>query len=95
MNHWVRGSTLVPIETPLDCNPLPETLEDAERLAGSIERAVSRETSGGVQGLRVEVNTRGVLLTGRCHSFYTKQKAQHAAMGLSGAEELTNSIEVV
>ena len=95
MDYWVRGSALTSEGTPPRKNPLPETQEEAERLAASIERAVSRETSGGVQNLRVEISTRGVLLTGRCHSFYTKQKAQHAAMGLSGTEELTNSIEVV
>jgi len=56
---------------------------------------VSRETCGGVRNLRVEVGRGGILLTGRCSSYYTKQKAQHAAMGVPGAEELTNSIEVI
>ncbi len=78
-----------------DRHPLPETLVEAERLAASIERAVSRETCGGVRNLRVEVSGQGIMLTGRCNSYYTKQKAQHAAMGLSGSEELTNGIEVV
>jgi osmotically-inducible protein OsmY len=95
MNHWVHGGGLAPGGNRRERNPLPETLAEAERLAASIERAVSRETCGGVRDLRVEVNTDGVLLTGRCHSFYTKQKAQHAAMGVSGLEDLTNSIEVV
>jgi osmotically-inducible protein OsmY len=75
--------------------PLPETVEEAERLAASVERAVFRETCGGVRNLRVEVSDQGILLTGRCTSYYTKQKAQHAAMGVSGTEELTNGIEVV
>ena len=74
--------------------PLPETLTEADRLAASIERAVCRETAGGVRNLRVEVSRSRVLLDGRCSTYYTKQKAQHAAMEFSGARELTNRIEV-
>jgi osmotically-inducible protein OsmY len=75
-------------------HPLPETLADAERLAASIEQAVQRETSGGVKGLRVRVGRSGVRLEGHCDSFYCKQLAQHAAMGVSGDDRLTNQIEV-
>lgn len=75
-------------------HPLPRTLTEAEKLAASIERAVWRETSGGVRNLGVEVRHTGVLLTGRCNTYYTKQKAQHAAMGVSGSDQLTNRIEV-
>jgi len=74
-------------------HPLPETLAEAERLAASIERAVSRETCGGVLDLRVLVDREGVRLTGRCRTYYTKQKAQQAAMVVSGSR-LTNLIEV-
>lgn len=75
-------------------HPLPRTLAEAEKLAASIERAVWRETGGGVRNLGVEVGLAGVLLTGRCSTYYTKQKAQHAAMGVSGGDQLTNRIEV-
>jgi osmotically-inducible protein OsmY len=75
--------------------PLPETQAEAERLAASIERAVWRETSGGVRDLRVEIDRNGVLLTGHCTTYYTKQKAQHAAMGVSGTRQLVNEIDVV
>ena len=74
-------------------NLLPETLVEAERLAASIERAVRRETSGGVRNLRVEVNRGGILLEGRCDTYYCKQLAQHAAMNLSG-DPLSNQIRV-
>jgi len=77
-----------------DDHPLPETLAEAERLAASIERAVQRETRGGVRNLCVEVNCNGVLLKGRCPTYYLKQLAQHAAMGMPGGERLTNQIEV-
>ena len=73
---------------------LPETLEEAEELAASIERAVQYETGRGVADLTVEVGPQGVLLKGRCDTYYTKQLAQHAAMGVPGGDRLINSIEV-
>ncbi len=73
---------------------LPETLEEAEQLATSIERAVQHETGRGVRNLSVEVNREGVLLKGRCTTYYCKQLAQHAAMCMTGGDRLTNSIEV-
>jgi len=73
---------------------LPETLEEAEELAASIERAVQSETGRGVADLMVEVSSHGILLRGRCNTYYTKQLAQHAAMSIPGGDRLTNSIEV-
>ena len=73
---------------------LPETLEEAERLAASIERAVQRETDCGVADLTVEVGPEGIRLRGRCGTYYTKQLAQHAAMQVRGEEQLINCIEV-
>lgn len=73
---------------------LPETLEEAEELAASIERAVQCETGRGVADLTVEVGPHGVLLKGRCDTYYTKQLAQHAAMRMPGGNRLINSIVV-
>jgi hypothetical protein len=73
---------------------IPETLEEADRLAASIEKAVQRETDYGVAGLCVDIGPHGVRLRGRCDSFYTKQLAQHAAMRIPGGDRLINSIEV-
>ena len=75
-------------------HPLPETLAEAERLAASIERAVQQETRGGVRNLSVEVHSNGIFLKGRCPTYYLKQLAQHAAMGMPGGDHLTNQIEV-
>jgi osmotically-inducible protein OsmY len=75
-------------------HPLPETLAEAEKLAASIEQAVWRETSGRVRNLRVEVSRHGILLTGRCSTYYAKQMAQQAAMAFPGGAQLTNQIEV-
>jgi len=73
---------------------IPETLEEAEQLATSIERAVQLETGRAVADLTVEVGPQGVRLKGRCDSYYTKQLAQHAAMQFRGGDRLVNSIEV-
>jgi hypothetical protein len=73
---------------------LPDTLEEAEELAASIERAVQCETGRGVADLTVEVGPQGVLLKGHCDTYYTKQLAQHAAMRMPGGNRLTNSIVV-
>ena len=43
---------------------LPETLEEAERLAASIERAVQSETDWGVVDLMVEVSPQGCCFEG-------------------------------
>jgi hypothetical protein len=75
-------------------NVLPETLEEAEELAASIERAVQLETGRSVDDLTVEVSPQGILLKGRCTTYYTKQLAQHAAMSMPGGDRLINSIEV-
>ncbi|MBN2578967.1 MAG: BON domain-containing protein [Pirellulales bacterium] len=73
---------------------LPETLEEAEALAASIERAVQEETGHGVRNLHVTVEQDSVTLHGRCESYYCKQLAQHAAMGRAQGEQLINGIEV-
>jgi osmotically-inducible protein OsmY len=73
---------------------LPETVEEAERLAASIERAVQQETGRGVRNLRVEVSRSGVLLQGRCTTYHCKQLAQHAAMSMPGGDRVSNLIEV-
>ena len=73
---------------------LPETLEEAEELAASIERAVQCETGRGITDLTVEVGPHGVRLNGHCDTYYTKQLAQHAAMRIRGGDRLVNCIEV-
>jgi len=75
---------------------LPETLEEAEELAASIERAVQQETGHGVRNLSVFVDNDSVVLKGRCDSYYCKQLAQHIAMCLTTrGERLVNGIEVL
>jgi hypothetical protein len=73
---------------------LPETQEEAEELAALIEMAIDRETDRGVRELSVTIEGDGVVLAGRCESFYCKQLAQHAAMSISRGSRLINGIEV-
>ena len=82
------------VASPGFAEVLPETVEEAEELVASIERAVQMETDHGVVDLTVEVSRQGILLKGRCGSYYTKQLAQHAAMSIPGGDRLTNRIEV-
>lgn len=65
-----------------------------EQLASRIGAAVARRTGGNVRDLEVRVGPDGICLTGSCATFYTKQLAQTAAMGLAGDWPLTNSIDV-
>jgi len=94
MSHVSHGSEPVLSIPSYAGQSLPETVAEAEKLAASIERAVSRETSGRIRNLQVHVNRHGVLLTGRCDTFYAKQMAQHAAMSVHKTLQLTNQIEV-
>jgi osmotically-inducible protein OsmY len=73
---------------------LPETEAEAEALAASIERAVQQHTGRGIRNLSVEVNRDGILLRGRCNTYYAKQLAQQAVMSMRGGGGLTNRIEV-
>lgn len=74
---------------------LPETLAEAEALAASIEQAVHRRTGRGVHDLRVEVGPDGIVLEGRCYTYYCKQLAQSAVLALADGDRLNNRIEVL
>ena len=87
-------STEVEFASQLIGAELAETLAGAEELAILIERAVQQETGRGVRNLCVEVSRDGVLLKGCCTTYYCKQLAQHAAMGVRGGDQVTNSIKV-
>ncbi len=76
------------------CVGSAETAEEAEVLAASSERAVQNETGHGVDDLTVEVSPQGILLRGRCDSYYCKQLAQHVVMGMRAGDRLLNHIEV-
>jgi len=74
---------------------LPETLAEAEALAASIEQAVHRRTGRGVHDLHVEVGPEGIVLEGRCYTYYCKQLAQTAVLAMADGDRLSNRIEVI
>ena len=82
---------------PARLEHLPSTSRlsaEAEKLAARIERAVRRGTNDKVRDLRVEIADEGILLQGRCGTYYCKQLAQHAAIALAKPEVVINQIEV-
>jgi osmotically-inducible protein OsmY len=68
-------------------------LADAEIIA-TIKQAILRETEGKIKNLSVVLGRRGVVLRGRCNTYYARQQAQVAAMRLLVGEPLVNEIEV-
>ncbi len=63
-------------------------------LTATIERRIQRQTASRIHDLTVEVGRTSIVLRGRCLTFYTKQLAGHAAMGVLEGETLSNQIEV-
>ncbi|MGQ9505814.1 MAG: BON domain-containing protein [Thermogutta sp.] len=80
-------------EGRVDKYSLSPAMAEAERLAAQILRAVESATAGAVADLRVTVAGDCVILSGRCPSYYIKQKAQHAAMPFASGS-LQNNIQV-
>jgi len=87
----------VGILEPFDCrrqSTIDESQFEAECLAAKIEQVVWHATAAGVKNLRVELHDGEVILTGRCRTYYTKQIAQHAAMGTAVGWSVVNQIDV-
>lgn len=68
--------------------------EQHEQLAVSILKRIQARLPGRVRRLTVYVTDSAVVLAGKCSTYYTKQLAQHAAMGVLEDERLINNIEV-
>lgn len=65
-------------------------VELAKRILSRIESRLP----GRVRQLTVYTTDNAVVLTGECSTFYTKQLAQHIAMGVLEYEQLINNIDV-
>src|SRR5215213_7199075 len=63
-------------------------------LASAIHQRIVSRLLGRVRNLRVRAFDGVVILEGQCATYYTKQLAQHAAMGILEDEHLENSIVV-
>ena len=95
-------------ETPVDHELLPsseavspvssEVLDDRDIRRRALEIAIHQRIEsrllGRVRNLHVRVFEGVVVLEGECATFYTKQLAQHTAMGILEDEHLENAIVV-
>ena len=59
-----------------------------------LEALVQRRLHGHVRDLRLLVGDQGLTLQGQTSTYYAKQRAQHAAMEITGLAILANEIEV-
>lgn len=66
----------------------------AAGLSEVIRSRIRQRLGDRVHELCVAVEDGEVVLSGRCATFYTKQLAQHAALGVLNDEQLENRIEV-
>ncbi|NOY30770.1 MAG: hypothetical protein GXP28_11560 [Planctomycetes bacterium] len=82
-----------PYTETLDTEPLVAEA-DAEQLALRILKRIESRLPCRIRKLRVVVAEHAVVLEGQCSTYYTKQIAQHTAMGVLEYERLTNHIEV-
>ena len=64
------------------------------QLATAIRQRIETRLPGRLRGLVVRVSGDTVVLEGQCATYYTKQLAQHAALGVLDDEHLENSIVV-
>jgi osmotically-inducible protein OsmY len=60
----------------------------------AIQQRIESRLQGRVRNLRVRASGDLVILDGQCATYYTKQLAQHAAMGVLEDEQLENAIVV-
>ncbi len=63
-------------------------------LAQLIRQRILARLGKRVRDLSVQVENGVIRLTGECSTYYSKQLAQHAALGLVEDEEIENRIEV-
>ncbi len=103
-----RRSTVAVADSPIGDNPRPESKsrsriaakESDEQTANhlaleiAIVQRIESRLPGRVRNLQVRVLNSEVILEGECATYYTKQLAQHAAMGIIDDEHLENAIVV-
>ncbi len=69
-------------------------LERRRQLAVAIRQRIESRLGGRVRDLAIRIKGNAIVLEGRCATFYTKQLAQHAALGVLEDEQLDNAIVV-
>jgi hypothetical protein len=68
--------------------------ERQRHLAVAIRQRIESRLGGRVRDLAIRIRGETIVLEGRCSTFYTKQLAQHAALGVLDDEQLENAITV-
>lgn len=68
--------------------------ERQRHLAVAIRQRIESRLGGRIRDLAIRVRGETIVLEGRCSTFYTKQLAQHAALGVLEDEHLENAIVV-
>jgi hypothetical protein len=71
-----------------------ERAERYRQLAIAIRQRIESRLAGRVRDLAVRIQGDTIVLEGRCATYYTKQLAQHAALGVLNDEHLENEIAV-
>jgi len=68
--------------------------ERHRHLTVAIRQRIESRLGGRVQELAIRIKDNTIVLEGHCATFYTKQLAQHAALGVLEDEQLENAIIV-
>jgi hypothetical protein len=68
--------------------------ERQRHLAIAIRQRIESRLGGRVRDLAIRISAEMIVLEGSCATFYTKQLAQHAALGVLEDEHLENAIVV-
>jgi hypothetical protein len=68
--------------------------ERHRHLAVAIRQRIESRLGGRVRDLAIRVRGETIVLEGTCATYYTKQLAQHAALGVLEDEQLENAIVV-
>ncbi len=80
--------------TPSLCATAVEPEPNGEQLIRRILHRIESRLPGRVRQLAVHASENAIVLSGFCSTYYTKQVAQHAAMGALEYERLINNIDV-
>ncbi len=72
----------------------PETARMSHAIVERLEHFVNARTNGMVRHLEVTILENEVIISGKAHTYYTKQLATHAIIATVPEFSLTNNIEV-
>jgi hypothetical protein len=70
------------------------TKQEGRQLADLILKRIQIRLAGRIRNLAINITNHSVELTGECRTYYTKQMAQHVAMGVLDYQQLVNNIMV-